>query len=182
MEQNSNELAKKVVDTILQNTNEVVVGDDVYTIAPPSTATLMIVSSLIKRHATVKPDKKEDLWQTVLSYADETEWIGEVVATLILGAKQINKEVEKEKKVERKYLFGLIKRSKVEEKKVKLKDKLKWQILNEYSPMEVSVLLSYLLSGMQLDHFFELTTFLSEINLMRRTREVESETTASGQQ
>lgn len=181
MEQNSNELAKKVVDTILQNTNEVVVGDDVYTIAPPSTATLMIVSSLIKRHATVKPDKKEDLWQTVLSYADETEWIGEVVATLILGAKQINKEVE-EQKVDRKYLFGLIKRKKVEKKKVKLKDKLKWQILNEYSPMEVSVLLSYLLSGMQLDHFFELTTFLSEINLMRRTREVESETTASGQQ
>ena len=174
-------LAKSVVDAILQKPDEVKVGDEVYTISPPSIATLMLVSREIRSQKLTLPDSKENLWKEMLSLADSSEWIGEVMAIFILGAKRIDEEATEEVTKERKYLFGLITKEETISKTVKLKDKLKEQILTLLTPMEVSVLLSYLLNGMQIDHFFELSTFLGEINLLRRTKKVEpTETTASG--
>lgn len=179
---NSSDLAQSVVDAILQSTDEVKIGDDVYTISPPSIATLMLVSAEIKKKALFEPNTKEDLWKEVLSFADDSDWIGDVMTILILGAKRLDEEVTEEVVTEQKYLFGLIKRTEVNTHTCKLKEKLKSQVLNDLSPMEVSVLLGYLLDGMQLDHFFELSTFLSEINLIQKTRKVEKETIASGLQ
>lgn len=185
----SKNIETKVAETILQEPEDVVVGDTVYKVAPPSTATLILVSEAAAMMPQTKLDP-ERIVDEVLSIAKDCRPVGEFAAILILGAKGLTetRKVVKtvEKTVYEPYLFGLLKRQRVIAETVE-KDvvidrmaELSKSLLEDLTPRELHNLVARLLSRMQVADFFGLTTFLIETNLLRQTRKVE-ETTASGQ-
>lgn len=178
----------KVARTILQEPEKITVGDTVYQVAPPSTATLILVSEAAARMPQEKLDP-ERIVDEVLSIAKDCRPIGEFAAILILGAKGLTETRKAVKTVEKTVyepiLFGLLKRPRVitetveEEVMIDRKAELSKALLEDLSPRELHNLTARLLQRMQIADFFGLTTFLIETNLLRQTREVE--TTASGQ-
>ena len=171
---------QKVSDTILQKPLEVSVGDRKYTAAPASTATLILVSETISLlpHAKLDPER---LVEDSLSIAKDCRPLGEIAAILLLGAKNLKETVKVRQKVEKRRLFGLVKVTETIEieRVIDRKAELATELLDDLSPRELNNLVVSLLQKMELGDFFGLTTFLTEINLLRPTK-VENETTASG--
>ncbi|MEG1794851.1 MAG: hypothetical protein RR257_07530, partial [Rikenellaceae bacterium] len=91
-----------------------------------------------------------------------------------LGAKNLSTKKISEERT----FFGLIKKRSEEiiDKKTELAKKL----LENLSPSEFYELTARILKTLQVADFFGLTTSLIEVNLIRQTRGVVSETTASG--
>lgn len=184
----SENIETKVAKTILQDSEEITVGETVYKAAPPSTATLILVSEAAARMPQEKLDP-ERIVDEVLSIAKDCRPIGEFAAILILGAKGLTETRKAVKTVEKAVyepiLFGLLKRPRViaetveEEIVIDRKAELSKALLEDLTPRELHNLVARLLTRMQVADFFGLTTFLIETNLLRQTREVE--TTASGQ-
>lgn len=158
---------KRTAEAILELGKEVRIGDEIFMVAPPSVATMILVSEAI---AELKLEDKLDennLLYECLNVAKHCRPLGDVMAILILGAKGLEVEVES------KYLFGLIRRVKVVNKKKELSSK----ILNEFSAQKISNLLGKLLNGMDVGFFFATINSLIEINLMKTGK---TKTTASG--
>lgn len=154
-------IEQKVAQTVLQQTERIAVGGKTFTVAPPSVATLILVSEAISRLPQHHLDNKKIVDES-LSVARDCKVIGDIVATLILGAK-------KGRKCGFSALLNSIR-----------KRRLSRMLLEELTPSELNLLLVRLLKRLQIGDFFELTTFLIEVNLLRPTKVV-SETTASGQ-
>ena len=169
----------EVSKTILQQHEEITIGDKTYSIAPPSVATLILVSEAVSRlpHIELNEDK---IMQETLYIARECRELGDIAATLILGAKHIHDIIESRKTEKKRYLWGVLKTARelgtVETKK----DQLSRELLVETTPRDLHSLIAKVLMKMQVADFFGLTTFLTGINLMRPTK-VEIEATASGQ-
>ena len=155
-------------------------GDRKYTAAPASTATLILVSEAISLlpHAKLDPER---LVEDSLSIAKDCRPLGEIAAILLLGAKNLKETVKVRQKVEKRRLFGLVKVTETIEieRVIDRKAELATELLGDLSPRELNNLVVMLLQKMELGDFFGLTTFLTEINLLRPTK-VENETTASG--
>jgi hypothetical protein len=183
-------LETKTADTVLQQPVEVEIGGKTYKAAPPSIATLILVSSAVSRLPKIHLDGK-NIASESLYIAKDCEALGEIVAILILGAKGVKetvKSVETVKAVEtveKRRFFGLVKKEEKVEKEEKIdvvtdrKSILVKEILTELTPRQLSDMLGKLLAGMDLAFFFATTNSLIEINLLRKTKE--TETTASGQ-
>ena len=154
-------LENKTAKAILQQPVEVVIGEKTYQVAPPTIATLILVSEAISKLPKVNLDN-EKIASESLNIAKDCAVLGEIVAILILGAKELIGT--------RKSLFGT--------KEVDRKAILATEILSELNPKQLSEMLNKLLAGMELGFFFQITTSLIEINLLRKTKE--AETTASG--
>ncbi|MDR1223691.1 MAG: hypothetical protein LBL07_12570 [Tannerella sp.] len=156
-------LETKTADTILQQPVEVEIGGKTYSVAPPSTATLILVSAAVSKLPKTRLDA-ENIATESLYIAKDCEALGEIVAILILGAKGLKGSEKK--------FFGL-KTVETDPKSILAKE-----ILTELTPRQLSDMLGKLLAGMDLAFFFATTNSLIEINLLRKTRE--TETTASG--
>lgn len=174
-------IEQKVAETILQQPYDIVVGDKTYTASSPSTATLILVSEAISKlpHIVLDPN---NLVEESLSIAKDCSVLGDVVAILILGAKNIKETVKRREVKEKRFLHGLIRRKYEIEKEIVVdrKAELANELLEELTPSELHSLTASLLQRMDLSDFFGLTTFLTEINLLQQTKVV-NEATASGQ-
>ena len=155
-------IESKVSEAILQKPEIVKIGDETFEVAPPSTATMILLSEAISKLPQVKLDEDHILAE-VLAIAKDCNALGEIGAILILGAKRINEK-----------RFCRILRKSVSEK-----ERLEKKILQELQPKELNELIAKILKGMQIGDFFGLTTSLLEVNLLRQKREVV--TTAYGQ-
>lgn len=155
-------IESKVSETILQKPEIVKIGDETFEVAPPSTATMILLSEAISKLPQIKLDEDRILTE-VLAIAKDCDALGEIGAILILGAKRINEK-----------RFCRIWRKSVSEK-----ERLEKKILQELQPKELNELIAKILKGMQIGDFFGLTTSLLEVNLLRQKREVG--TTAYGQ-
>lgn len=180
-------IEKKVADTILQQPQEIKAGNKKYETAPPSTATLILVSEAVSRlpQRKIEVAEGESIVQPCLAIAKDCTPLGEIAAILILGAKGLT-EVSTEKiEVQESRFFGLLKRNKIVEveRTIDRKAELTKELLEEHTPKEIFNIITRLLGSMQLSDFFATTTFLIEINLLRQTKVVteENPTTASGQ-
>lgn len=191
-------IESKVAKSILQQTEKITIGDEVISVAPPSTATLILVSEETAKMPNIKLDSK-DIVLEALSVAKDCRVLGDIVAILILGAKGLTKTVKIpetiEKTIERtvydEYLFGLIKRPKVitetitetieKDVVIDCKAGLAKKLLEDIPPRELHDLTGRLLNSLQISDFFGFTASLLEINLLRQTREVVKKTTAFGQ-
>lgn len=167
-------IEERVGDTVLQTPREMMIKDRTFTVASPTTATLLIVSEEISHLPQVELDK-EKVVEEVLYIAKDCHVLGDIVATLILGSKRLVEAVS----VKEKRLFGLFSRTIT--KKINHKAELSEWLLSELSPTELHQLFIELIKDFQLGDFFGLTTFLIDINLLRPTKVVETETTAFGQ-
>ena len=169
-------LEQKAADTILQQAARVKIGDKEYEAAPPSIATLILVSEAVSRLPQRKLDDK-DIVSECLAVGRDCRPLGEIAAILILGARHINETIN-DPQTERKGLLGRLFRRKT--KTITKKEALANEIIDTYTPKELHNLIAMLLGRMDLGDFFALTTFLTEVNLLRQTK-VETETTAYGQ-
>lgn len=170
----------KVAQTILQQPEEITVGDKVYKAAPPSAATLILASEAVARMPKIQLNT-ERIVDEVLAIGKDCRPMGEIVAIMILGAKGLTETRKTVKTVEKRRFWGLIKEAEqVEvEEVIDHKTALAKSLLEDITPRALHNLAARLLQRSQVADFFGLTTFLTEINLLRQTREVE--TTASGQ-
>jgi hypothetical protein len=169
------EIENRVADTILQKPYKVEVGGVTYEVAPPSIATLVIVSSLVAKLPQVNLNEKNILLET-LKVAKDCSLLGDIVATLILGADNL----EEEKVIVQKRCFGIIR----EEVKIKIDNQhiLSDKILKKLTPRQVNNTTIEILNRMEVGDFFGLTASLIEVNLTKPTKQVGiAEMTVSGQ-
>ena len=99
-------IEQRVGEAVLQKAKEVVIGDRTFTVAPPSTATLLLVSEGISLLPQVSLNK-DKIVEEVLFVAKDCRVLGDIVATLILGSKHLTETVS----VEKKRFLGLFKHS-----------------------------------------------------------------------
>lgn len=158
---------EKVKDTILENPINVQVGSKTYQVAPPTIATLILASEAVSRipKFTLDPEK---LVQECFRIARHTRFLGEIAAVLILGAQRSDLRVKPAHTGLFSRLRALFSRRRTQ------KDLLADEILFNLSPKDLFQVLSRVLSTLELSDFFGLTTFLTEINLLHQTREVEN--------
>ena len=177
-------LEKKVADTILQRASgSIEIGGVEYPVAPPTVATIIMVSELVSTMPEV--DKKTgNILYEVLGTAKDLSVIGKIAAVLILGAKRV-KEQRKLAKVEGKIRkrswswrrFRFVYETATRIGGILEVDYIAGRILDEVSPETLLKVVSKRLGLMQIGDFFALTTSLSEANRLKRTKEVG---TASG--
>lgn len=171
-------LEQKAADTILQKAAKVNIGGKEYEAAPPSIATLILVSEAVSRFPHRRLDDKNLVLES-LNIAKHGKVLGDVAAILILGARHFNDKDKNPQRAEKGWFRRLFSR------KPRLTQRTQGEILSQeiletYSPQKLYDLIAMLLQRMDLADFFALTTFLTEVNLLRQTK-VETETTAFGQ-
>lgn len=169
-------LEEKVADTILQRTAKVKIGGKEYQAAPPSIATLILVSEAISRLPQRKLNENS-IVSECLAVAKDCRPLGDIAAIMILGARHINDKAD-DPQTGQKGLFRRIFSRK--HKTLTQKEFLAQEIINTYTPTELHGLITMLLQRMDLADFFAITTFLTDVNLLRQTK-VETGTTAYGQ-
>ena len=82
-------IESRVADTVLQRPEEIKIGDRTYTVAPPSVATLILVSEAVSRMPAIDIDRNR-IVQGTLAGAKDCRPLGEILAIMILGAKALS--------------------------------------------------------------------------------------------
>ena len=162
---NGNTIEQKVAGAILGKRKEVFIGGKEYEIAPPSIATLILVSEAISRLPR-QDFNPENIVQESLNYAKHSRILAEIVAIIILGAKRC---LGREKGHQDQCKWSL-KRLFIRRKYLKCVERLTDEIVFNLSPRELNELFAKVLKTMELSDFFGLTTFLNEINLLQQTK------------
>lgn len=157
---------EKVTETLLQDVKSVEVGGKRYDVPAPTLGTLVMLSGVVSKMTVV--GSRDNVTMSALARSGDAPLVAEAIATIILGAKEIKKRW-------RWSVIPYCGRKRLE--------RLKNRILDTYTPEEALRVLLGLLNGMQLGVFFELTTFLSEANILKETKVVKetgTEATALG--
>ena len=171
-------LEQKAADTILQKAAKVSIGGKEYEAAPPSIATLILVSEAVSRLPHRRLDDKNLVLES-LNMAKHGRVLGDVAAILVLGARRFNDKPNDPQEAPGGW-FGRLLGRKPKQTQRTQGELLSREILETYSPRKLYDLIAMLLQRMDLADFFALTTFLTDVNLLRQTK-VETETTAFGQ-
>lgn len=171
-------IEKRAAETILHQSEEILIGDRTYTVAPPSIATLILVSEAVSQLPHVNLDNDKVVQET-LSIAKNCKALGDIAATLIIGAKHIKDTVETRVTRKKRHLWGLFSTTHTENIVETKKEQLSRELLTDVTPRDLHNAIGQALAKMQIGDFFGLTTFLTEINLLRPTK-VETEAIASG--
>ena len=161
-------IEQKAADTILQKAAKVSIGGKEYEAAPPSIATLLPHHKLDDKNLVLES----------LNVAKHCKVLGDVAAILILGARHFN-DRQNDPHKESKGWFRRLFCGKSKQAQRTQGETLSQEILETCSPRELYDLIAMLLQRMDLADFFALTTFLTEVNLLRQ-KKVETETTAFG--
>ena len=173
-------IEKKVADSILQRSNDTLeIDGNVYPVAQPTPATLILISEQISFMPDMDIDSDNILFE-VLAKSKDCKALGTIAATLILGAKRIkeNRIITAKKPVDvrrfswRKFRFVTVRKEK--EFEVNELDHLSELILDNCTTQTIRELITKRLKNLQIGDFFGLTTSLSEANLLKRTKEVET--------
>lgn len=168
---------QQVADVILErDVTSIEINGEVYKVAPPSIATLIMASEIISTMPIIEPIPKDDpernqkIFRVVLNTAKDFKALGELAAVLILGAKGLNEEIIIE--VPTKRFFGLLRGKKRVSKTIDKKSKLARAIMEDYTPSKIFDLMLNRINGLEIGNFFAITTSLSEVNILKPTREV----------
>lgn len=160
-------IEKESAKTILQDPEKIVIDGKTYIAPPPTTATLIRVSAIIKEFPNMELTDGKQIMEFVLANAWKCGSIGLLAATLILGETKTSREKKSLK-------YRLLNREPNPEELAEI-------ILTRKSPDEINVIVTQMLSRLEIVPFFALTTSLSAMNILKKTRiEVATETIASG--
>lgn len=168
----------KTAQTVLQEPKEIKIGEKIYSVAPPSLGTLILVSEAVSHLPHIRLDEKK-VMQEVLSVAKDCRDLADIAAILIIGAKHINDRIERRQTAQKKRLWGIFGKTWVKTITETRKEALRRELLEDVTPRELHNIIAQVLLQMEVGDFFGLTTFLTEINLTRQTK-VETAPTASG--
>ena len=136
---------KKAADTILGNPFQILLGDDLFVVNRPTVRTMIEVSRDIARLPKSDLDEKNVL--SAIAAAIDCEPIGDIFADFMLTGK-----------------YGFLYRWR--------KKRLAKKILDKYTPSDLLEGLTVILQESQVADFFALTTSLSAISLLKKTKEV----------
>lgn len=164
---NESTTEKKVERAILQKGGKVRIGDREYEYPSPTLGTLYMVSALISDIPEISDSKDT---AAVVGSASCSRSVAKIIATLIIGAKELKKTANKP-------IQRLLSAIKLKQSPL---DALTGVILDTCTPREALNILVELLGESQLPDFFVLTTFLRDASLTRPTKVVETVTTAPG--
>lgn len=141
-----------------------------YDIAPPTLATLILVSEIIATFPVVNRNeiKPEDRIYSALHNARHYRRVGEMLGVLILGAKNIYEH--REIKIKRKGLFRIFRRKKRTTQRVNRAVELGNAIMQNVRPSLIYDLIVKLLQQNEIASFFAITTSLSEANIIKPTK------------
>lgn len=140
--------------TLLQEGIEVAIGGKIYLAPPPTLATLFRVSSLISQLPNKQPDPQHLATQTI-ALLPFIPTLSEIAATLILGFCEPQSP-------------SLLAR--LTPWRISPTQQLALRIRQHLTPSQLHELIAQLVAQMQLTDFFALTTFLTEVNLLRPTK------------
>lgn len=166
---NMQTVERQTADAVFERVKAITIGGVEYVVAPPTLATLILVSEEVSYLPHIDFNGQNTI-SDALRDARHFEGLADIAATLILGAQRI--EVEEEHTYK---MFGIIPRKR--KVKVDMKARLADKLLN-VPISDLSTAVATLLSMMQVEHFFALATFLTNINLTKPTKV--AKTTASG--
>ena len=177
-------LERKVAITILEEPiGEIAIGDDIYRVPAPTTATLIAVSALISELPELDLTVADDfLAAEVLSHAGAGRTLARIAATLMLGAKRIReeREIEVEDRSETgnalRRCRGRLAWFRPKTWRVKELDYVSNLLEESCTHGKLREIIYTLIKESGLDDFFYLTTSLRAKNLLQRTREVENQT------
>lgn len=171
-------LEQQVVDTILQRkTTSLEIDGRTYEIPAPTPATIMLVSEETSKMPLINKETKSIFLET-LRTARDCKAIGRIAAILVLGAKRIRENRQVVISETKKWSWRHFRFTKNQETMREL-DFVAMRIMEDITPATLNETITKRLMEMQLGDFFGLTTSLSEINTLARTKEVEQ--TAPGQ-
>lgn len=171
-------------DAVLERVKAITIGGVEYLIAPPTLATLILVSEEVSYLPKVEFNEDNAI-NDALREARHYRGLADIAAILILGAQRLTteKEITTEEVVTTKWL-GIIPRKRKTSVTRKVKVDMKKHIAEAMMNVELSELstaVATLLSMMQADHFFALATFLTSVNLTKPTKVAKTQKTiASG--
>lgn len=170
-------IEQQVADVILgREIASIEINGEEYKVAPPSIATLILASEIISTLPITEPIAKDDpeksqkIFREVLKSAKDFKALGELAAVLILGAKGLYEETIIEVPTRR--LFGLLRGKKRISKTIDKRAKLAKAIMEGMTPSKLFDLLLNRINGLEIGNFFAITTSLSEVNILKPTREV----------
>lgn len=166
-------IESRVASAILEKPMaEIAIEGEVYKIASPSIATLILVSEIVASLPIVEKVSNDKVVYSVLYNARFFRPLGDIAAVLILGAKNLKEK--RERTIEKRYLFGLIRRKKTIVEEVDRRKLLAKQIIENVRPSVLFSIVIRRLEDMEISSFFGITTSLSEANLLTPTKEVEA--------
>ena len=169
-------IEQEVVDTlVLENmTGHVInVAGKTYTFTDPTPATLMMVSAEVSKMPAIDAKTNNVLYEVLLK-AKDARPIGRIAAILLLGAKRIKQNhkvpfCHQERKWSwRKFRFVNTWVNCSDQNEL---DYLTDRILEEVNTKTLAQFIWKRIREMQVGDFFGLTTSLSEINMIRATKE-----------
>lgn len=164
-------IESQVATAILERAvGEVTIEGKTYKIGSPSVATLILVSELVATLPVVENVPQDKVLYSVLRHAKDFKPLGDICATLILGARGLTEQVE-ETVTQRKW--WLFKRTKKVVRTVDRRAELSRLILETMQPQDIFNIIVGRLNLMQVASFFAITTSLSEANILKPTKEVE---------
>lgn len=160
-------IESRVAAAILErHTGEIEIGGSKYEIAPPTLATLILVSEIVSTFPVVnKTADNEQKTYSVLHYAKNYKALGDIAAVLILGAKAIKEEEQRMTKHRRWFIFRKNK------KKESQRKRLARIILENVSPSKLFEIIIQRLKDNEVGFFFLIITSLSEANLLKPTKD-----------
>lgn len=163
-------IEQRVASAILEKKiGNIEIDGRVYDIAPPSTATLILVSEIVSTLPIVEKVPKDKILYSALHFAKDYRPLGEICAILILGANHLVEERE----IPQGRILGIIPR-KPKKIKVDVKSELSEKLLNHIRPSVLYDCVIQRLNDMEIASFFVITTSLSEANILKPTKEVEA--------
>ena len=159
-------MEEKVAQTLLEEPTTIIIGGEAYKVAPPSIITLVRASKYISKIPADTIDE-EHIFGSIVHKAEDYENIAWAVAVILLG----NRFTE----TVRPPFWQFWKRKKNITHGEILANKL-----TKAPITEVSAAFFNMLAQMDIRPFFVITTSLKGMMITKPTKEVETETTASG--
>lgn len=171
MENEKTTIESRVANAILEKKiGTIEIAGASYDIAPPSIATLILISEIVSTLPIVEKVPAKEIVNSVLHHAKDFTKLGELAAVMILGAKNLSEE--RVRIVHEKRMWGLIRKTREIRETIDKKSELAELILKNVRPSVLFDILIRRLNDMEIPSFFSITTSLSEANLLKPTREV----------
>lgn len=172
--QQDNVQAKAAATILERKLAQVKIGDGTYAIAPPSIATLIMLSEIASGLPKAGEVKAENILQWVVSNAKDYSALGELAAVLVLGAKAIMEDEELGQQDGKKGVSALFNRPSTQSpKRGTLRQEMAKKILREVSPAQLSEIIAKSFGSLELGDFFGITTSLGAVSILTPSKEVE---------
>ena len=163
-------IESRVADAILERKiGSVEIDGKTYDIAPPTLATLILVSEMVSTLPVVERVPNNQIVNSVLHYAKDYRKLGDICAVLILGAKNLTQEIEE---THTRRILGLFNRRYKAKRVIDRKAELSRLITENMRPSVVFDVIVKRLQDMEVGSFFSITTSLSDANILKPTKEV----------